>query len=141
MRVILSREASILGHHKRHQGTLYAKWGATKDGKLVAMKSEVVLDAGAYNYTSNKVLGNAHVTVAGPYEVPNAWIDSYAVYTNNVPGGAFRGFGAPQGAFAAEGQMNKLAQALGIDPAEIRRRHTLREGRIASVQPVIGVAV
>lgn len=141
IRIIWSREESILGHHKRHQGSIYAKWGATKDGKLTAVKAEVILDAGAYNYTSNKVLGNAHVTVAGPYEVPNAWIDSYAVYTNNVPGGAFRGFGAPQGAFAAESQMNKLAQALGIDPVEIRRRNTLREGSIAVVQTVMPTGV
>lgn len=97
VRIIWTREESIIGHHKRHAGNIYAKWGATKDGKITAIKSEVILDAGAYNYTSNKVLGNAHVTVAGPYELPNAWIDSYAVYTNNTPAGAFRGFGSPQG--------------------------------------------
>ena len=74
------------------------------------------------------LLGNAHLSVAGAYEVPNAHIDSRAIYTNTVPGGAFRGFGGPQGAFVAETQMNKLAQALGIDPVELRQRNSLRDG-------------
>ena len=123
-----NREESIVGHHKRHRATIHAKLGATKDGKITAVEAEVWLDAGAYNYTSNKVLGNAHLCVAGAYEVPNARIDSMAVYTSSVPGGAFRGFGGPQGAFAAETQMNKLAHALGMDPVELRRRNSLREG-------------
>ncbi|MCB0969518.1 MAG: molybdopterin-dependent oxidoreductase, partial [Ilumatobacter sp.] len=103
-----SREESIVGHHKRHRGRIHAKWGADADGKIVAIESEAWLDAGAYNYTSNKVLGNCHLSQAGPYEVPNAHIDSHAVYTNAVPGGAFRGFGGPQGSFVAEMQMNRL---------------------------------
>jgi CO/xanthine dehydrogenase Mo-binding subunit len=129
-----SREESIVGHHKRHRGRVRAKWGADADGKIVAIESEAWLDAGAYNYTSNKVLGNCHLTQAGPYEVPNAHIDSHAVYTNAVPGGAFRGFGGPQGAFVSECQMNRLAEALGIDPVEIRRRNTLRNGSIGITQ-------
>ena len=80
------------------------------------MQAEVIGDAGAYNYTSNKVLGNAHLTVCGAYETLNIHIDTYTVYTNNIPSGAFRGFGAPQALFAAEGQMNRLAAALGMDP-------------------------
>ena len=129
-----SREESIVGHHKRHRGRIHAKWGADADGKIVAIQSEAWLDAGAYNYTSNKVLGNCHLSQAGPYEVPNAHIDSHAVYTNAVPGGAFRGFGGPQGSFVAEMQMNRLAEALGIDPIEIRRRNTLRDGSIGITQ-------
>jgi CO/xanthine dehydrogenase Mo-binding subunit len=123
-----SREESIVGHHKRHRGQITARLGATKDGRITAVEADVHLDAGAYNYTSNKVLGNAHLSVAGPYEVPNARIDSKAVYTNTVPGGAFRGFGGPQGAFVAEMQMNKLAEALGMDPVELRRINSLRDG-------------
>ncbi len=123
-----SREESIVGHHKRHRATIHAKLGATSDGKITAVEADVWLDAGAYNYTSNKVLGNAHLSVGGAYEIPNARIDSHAVYTNAVPGGAFRGFGGPQGAFVAETQMNKLAAALGVDPVELRRRNTLRDG-------------
>ncbi|MCP3910031.1 MAG: molybdopterin-dependent oxidoreductase [Actinomycetia bacterium] len=129
-----SREESILGHHKRHRGRIETRWGADADGKIVAVQSEAWLDAGAYNYTSNKVLGNCHLAQAGPYEVPNAHIDSHAVYTHSVPAGAFRGFGGPQGSFAAEAQMNKLAEALDMDPIEIRRINAVRDGSIGITQ-------
>ena len=108
-----SREESIVGHHKRHRGRISARWGATADGKVVAAEATCLLDAGAYNCTTNKVLGNLHLCVTGPYEIANVAVDSHAVLTNAVPGGAFRGFGAPQGAFVAETQMNKLAERLG----------------------------
>ncbi len=132
-----SREESIVGHHKRHRGTIHAKLGATNDGKITAIQAEVLLDAGSYNYTSNKVLGNAHLSVAGAYEVPHAEIHSRAIYTNTVPGGAFRGFGGPQGAFVAETQMNKLAAALDIDPVELRRRNVLRNGSEGITQAIM----
>lgn len=125
-----SREESIIGHHKRHRGRIHARWGATSTGELVAIEADAYLDGGGYNYTTNKVLGNLHVCLAGPYEVPNARIDSYGIYTNAVPGGAFRGFGAPQAAFVAESQMNKLAEALGMDPVDLRMRNALRDGSI-----------
>ena len=92
-----SREESIVGHHKRHRGRVHARWGADAEGRITVVEADCYLDAGAYNYTSNKVLANLHLTVAGPYEVPNARIDSHAVYTNNVPGGAFRGLRRPAG--------------------------------------------
>lgn len=129
-----SREESIVGHHKRHRAVIDARLGATSDGTITAVEADVWLDAGAYNYTSNKVLGNAHLSVAGAYDVPNARIESRAVYTHSVPGGAFRGFGGPQGAFVAESQMNKLAAALEIDPIELRRRNMLRDGSIGITQ-------
>ena len=132
-----SREESMVGHHKRHRAIIEARLGATRDGRITALEADVWLDAGAYNYTSNKVLGNAHLSVAGAYEIPNARIDSAAVYTHSVPGGAFRGFGGPQGTFVAETQMNKLAIELGIDPIELRRRNTLREGSIGITQTVL----
>ena len=127
-----NREESILYHHKRHPIKVRAKWGATDDGILTAVWSEVIGDAGAYNYTSNKVLGNAHLSVSGPYVIPNAHIDTYAVYTNNIPSGAFRGFGSPQALLAAEGQMNRLAAALNMDPLEIRLKNSIREGSIGT---------
>ena len=132
-----TREESIVGHHKRHRATIHAKLGATSDGTITALHADVLLDAGAYNYTSNKVLGNAHLSVAGPYVVPNAHIDSTAIYTNTVPGGAFRGFGGPQGAFVAEMQMNKLAEALGMDAVELRRRNAMVEGSLGLTQAVM----
>ncbi|KAA3647131.1 MAG: aldehyde oxidase [Chloroflexi bacterium] len=134
VKIIWSREESIIGHHKRHPYVIRAKWGATKEGKLVAAKSEVIADAGAYAYTSTKVLGNATLMVSGPYICPNVHVDSYAVYTNHVPGGAFRGFGGPQGAFAAESQMNKLAEVIGMDPVEFRMRNVVRDGDEIAVQ-------
>lgn len=130
LRAQWSREESIVGHHKRHRGRIHTRWGADDEGNLLVVEADAHLDAGAYNYTSNKVLGNLHLTVAGPYEIPNARIDSTAVYTTSVPGGAFRGFGSPQGAFVAETQMNRLADALGVDPVELRMRNTLRDGSI-----------
>ncbi len=134
LRIIWTREESIVGHHKRHPMYVTTRWGATNEGKLTAIEATLHSDGGAYNYTSNKVLGNAHLTVAGPYEVPHAHLDSYAVYTNHVPGGAFRGFGAPQGAFVAENQMNKLAAVLQIDPVDLRLQNALREDSLSITQ-------
>ncbi|WKZ38169.1 MAG: xanthine dehydrogenase family protein molybdopterin-binding subunit [Anaerolineales bacterium] len=128
IKIIWSRRESIIGHGKRHEAFLKAKWGATSDGKLVAAESELIGDGGAYMYTTNKVLGNAAVTSTGPYFIPNVKVDVYGVYTNNLPGAAFRGFGAPQALFMAESQMNKLAEKLGMDPVEFRLINALREG-------------
>ena len=141
VKIIWSREESIIGHHKRHPYFIRTRWGATKTGKLLAAEVEVIADGGAYAYTSTKVLGNATLMCTGPYEIPNVKVDSCAVYTNNVPGGAFRGFGGPQGAFAAEMQMNRLAEALKIDPVELRMRNLLREGSLLSVGSPLPVGV
>ena len=132
VKIIWSRRESMIGHGKRHAVAIRAKWGATKDGKLIAAENELIGDGGAYMYTSNKVLGNAAITSTGPYFVPNAKVDVYGVYTNNVPGAAFRGFGAPQALFMAESQMNKLAEQLGIDPVEFRLKNALRDGDLMS---------
>jgi CO/xanthine dehydrogenase Mo-binding subunit len=133
VKIVWNREESIIGHHKRHPFTIRARWGATKEGKLVAAKVEVISDSGAYAYTSTKVLGNATLMCTGPYEIPNVSVDAYTVYTNNIPSGAFRGFGGPQAAFAAESQVNKLAEKLNIDSVEFRLRNIVREGSVLSV--------
>jgi CO/xanthine dehydrogenase Mo-binding subunit len=133
VKIVWSREESILYHHKRHPIHLKLKWGARKDGTLMAMQAEVVGDAGPYNYTSTKVLANANLMVTGPYECENVHTDTYAVATNNIPTGAFRGFGGPQAAFAAESMVNRLAVALGIDPVAIRLKNSVREGSHLSV--------
>ena len=125
IKTIWSREESIIGHGKRHAMKLTTRWGAKRDGKLTAVEVNVIADGGAYMYTSNKVLGNTTLTCTGPYEIPNVAVDTMAVYTNNLPGAAFRGFGGPQGHFAAESQMDKLAEALGIDPVELRLKNVL----------------
>ncbi len=134
VKIIWSREESIIGHHKRHPMWLKAKWGAKRDGTVVAAEVEIIADAGPYMYTSPKVLGNAAFGAVGPYSVPNVKVDAYAVTTNNIVTGAFRGFGGPQAHFQAETQMNKLAEKLGIDPVELRLKNVLREGSLLSVQ-------
>jgi CO/xanthine dehydrogenase Mo-binding subunit len=128
VKIIWSRQESMIGHGKRHASVIRAKWGATKDGKVVAIENEMIGDGGAYMYTSNKVLGNSTITSTGPYNIPNVKTDVYGVYTNNVPGAAFRGFGAPQALFMAEMQMNKLAEKLGMDPVEFRLKNALKDG-------------
>lgn len=130
IKVQWTRGESIRGHHKRHASVARAKWGATKEGRLVAAEIDVSTDAGAYAYTSTKVLGNLLLASLGPYEIPNAWVDARTVYTHNIPAGAFRGFGGPQGHWIAEMQMNHLAEALDMDPVELRMRNLWREGSI-----------
>ncbi len=130
VKTIWSREESILFHHKRHPIHMKMRWGARKDGTLVAAEATLIGDAGGYNYTTTKVMGNAHLMSTGPYVVPNVHVDTYGVHTNNILTGAFRGFGAPQALFAAESQMNKLAAALEMDPMLIRMKNSIHEGSI-----------
>ena len=128
-----SREESMIGHHKRHPFYIKARWGATKDGHITAAEVTLVADGGGYAYTSTKVLGNATILCTGAYNIPNVKVDAYAVYTNNVPTGAFRGFGGPQGLYEAEMQVDLLAEALKIDPVEFRMRNVIKEGDLLSV--------
>lgn len=133
VKIIWSREESINYHHKRHPIRMWAKWGATREGKITAIQARVIGDVGAYAYTSAKVMANAGLMITGPYESPHVSVDTYGVYTNNIPTGAFRGFGAPQAAFCAEGMMNRLADELGIDPVSLRLMNSIQEGSILSV--------
>ncbi|MGQ0602182.1 MAG: xanthine dehydrogenase family protein molybdopterin-binding subunit [Anaerolineales bacterium] len=133
VKIIWSREESMIGHHKRHPYFIKTKWGAKRDGTLVAAECELISDAGPYAYTSTKVLGNATLMVTGPYDIPHVSVDAYTVLTNNIVTGAFRGFGGPQGAFAAEMQMDKLAEQLGLDPVEMRMRNIMTDDTVYSV--------
>ena len=133
VKIVWSREESIIGHHKRHPYIIRAKWGATREGKITAAEMTLIQDGGAYAYTSTKVMGNAILVCTGPYHIPNVKVDTFCVYTNHVPGGAFRGFGGPQGAFAAEMQVARLAEALSMDPVEFRQRNLISEGDLLSV--------
>jgi CO/xanthine dehydrogenase Mo-binding subunit len=125
-----SREESITGHHKRHPMRIRTTWAAKRDGTIIGARSRILADGGAYASTSVEVLKIATVFATGSYDIPNIRSDGYVVYTNNVPSGAFRGFGAPQAQFAAESMVNRLAERLGIDPVDIRRRNLYREGSI-----------
>ncbi|HEY3078554.1 MAG TPA: xanthine dehydrogenase family protein molybdopterin-binding subunit [Chloroflexota bacterium] len=126
--LVWSREESILAHHKRHPVRIRCRWGVKNDGRIVAVESEALADGGAYASTSEEVIKVVTLLAAGSYEVANVAFDGRVVYTNNVPCGAFRGFGAPQAQFAAEEMVTRLAQAIGMDPVELRRRNIFREG-------------
>ncbi len=140
VKIVWTREESIVGHHKRHAYHIKTRWGATRDGKITAAEVDITADGGAYMYTSNKVLGNAFIACTGVYDIPNIHVDARAVATNKVPGGAFRGFGGPQGTFAAEGQINKLAEKLGMDPVEFRLKNVLSKDDLSSVNtPLPGI--
>jgi CO/xanthine dehydrogenase Mo-binding subunit len=125
-----SRHESMIGHHKRHPISIRCRWGARRDGAITAVEAQVVADGGAYASTSQEVTKVAALFASGCYDVPNIAVDGFAVYTNNIPSGAFRGFGAPQAQFASEIMVARLAEALGIDPIEMRRRNAYREGSI-----------
>lgn len=128
VKMCYSRQESFFGHVHRHPAVLRYEHGAGWDGRLVYVRAEIVLDGGAYASSSPAVAGNAATHAVGPYHVPHVAADAWAVYTNNPPCGAMRGFGAVQPCFAYESQMDRLAAAVGIDPVEIRIRNALREG-------------
>lgn len=128
VKIVYSREESFFGHVHRHPATMVFEHGATRDGRLVFVRAEIVLDGGAYASSSSAVVGNAAALGIGPYVVPNASIDSTAVYTNNPPCGAMRGFGAVQMCFGYESQMDRLAAELGLDPVELRRMNAMEQG-------------
>jgi CO/xanthine dehydrogenase Mo-binding subunit len=132
--LVWSREESMIAHHKRHPFTIRAKWGVRRDGTITAIQSELLADGGAYASTSAEVTKIATLFASGAYRCENIWADGYALYTNNVPSGAFRGFGAPQAHFAAEIMVTRLAHAIGMDPVEFRRRNLYREGDVEATQ-------
>ena len=136
-----NREESIIGHHKRHPFYMTAKWGAKRDGRIVAVETTLIADGGAYASTSIEVLKGAMTFAHGPYDVPNVAVDGFAVYTNNVPSGAFRGFGGPQAHFAAESMIARVAEALHLDPHDVRRSNLYREGSINSSGTVMPKSV
>jgi xanthine dehydrogenase D subunit len=128
VKMVYSREESFYGHVHRHPARLRYEHGADTDGRLVYVRARILLDGGAYASTSMAVVANATTLGVGPYRVPSVTVDGYAVYTNNPPCGAMRGFGAVQACFAYESQMDRLAAALGLDPVELRARNALEPG-------------
>jgi CO/xanthine dehydrogenase Mo-binding subunit len=125
VKMVYSREESFVGHIHRHPARIWAEHRATRQGRLVCVRMRILLDGGAYASSSTAVISNACSFACGPYRVENALIEGTCVYTNNPPCGAMRGFGAVQTCFAAEAQMDKLAQALEIDPVELRLLNAL----------------
>jgi CO/xanthine dehydrogenase Mo-binding subunit len=130
VKIVYNREESFSGHVHRHPAKIWCEHRATPEGKLVNVRMRILLDGGAYASSSTAVTSNAASFAVGPYETPNAFIDSTSVYSNNPPCGAMRGFGAVQTCFAAEAQMDKLAAALDIDPVELRLLNALQPGDV-----------
>ena len=141
VKIVYSREESFFGHVHRHPGKLRYEHGVTKEGKLVYVKANIVLDGGAYASSSPAVCANAACFAVGPYVVESATIDAYVAYTNNPPCGAMRGFGAVQTGFAYESQMDKIAAVLGMDPIELRLKNAMvRDSLMPTGQPVDSAA-
>ncbi len=128
VRMIYDRHEDIAATTKRHPAIVRHRTGVTHDGRLIAQEIEVVMDGGAYCTLTPVVLSRGALHAGGPYRCPNVRIRARATRTNTPPNGAFRGFGAPQVEFAAETQLNRIADALGISPLEIRRRNVYRLG-------------
>jgi CO/xanthine dehydrogenase Mo-binding subunit len=130
VKIVYNREESFSGHVHRHPAKIWCEHRATREGKLVNVRMRILLDGGAYASSSTAVTSNAASFAVGPYETPNALIDSTSLYSNNPPCGAMRGFGAVQTCFAAEAQMDRLAAALDIDPVELRLLNALQPGDV-----------
>lgn len=132
VKILYDRHESILVHPKRHATQIRVKLGLKKDGTLTAAQTELYGDTGAYASLGTKVMGRATTHSTGPYIVPHVKIDCYAMYTNNPPAGAFRGFGALQADFAIEVMVDQVAEALNLDPIEFRRKNALRTGAVTN---------
>ncbi|WP_061313009.1 selenium-dependent xanthine dehydrogenase [Clostridium botulinum] len=130
VKMCLTRQESIIVDTKRHAMEMEFTTACDENGKLTAMKAEIIADTGAYASLGGPVLQRACTHAAGPYNYQNMVVDGIAVYTNNTPGGAFRGFGVTQSAFATECNLNQLAEMVGIDPFEIRMLNAIRPGEV-----------
>ena len=140
VKMVYNREESFFGHVHRHPAKMHYEFGADRDGTLVYARATVHLDGGAYASSTPAVVGNAGTMGFGPYRIPHLHMDCYGAYTNNPPCGAMRGFGSVQTAFAVEALMDKLADAVGLDPVELRVRNGYHEGARAPTGQVIDSA-
>ena len=137
VKMIYDRAEDMVATTKRHPSRTRHKTAVTKDGKVLAMEIDFVIDGGAYCTLSPVVLSRGTIHAAGPYFCPNVRINSKAVATNVPPHGAFRGFGAPQSIFALERQMDKVAKTIGLTPEEFRRRNFIKEGETTATNQTI----
>ncbi|MFF3643330.1 xanthine dehydrogenase subunit D [Streptomyces sp. NPDC002564] len=124
------REESFFGHVHRHPAKMWFEHGATRDGRLLFVKARLLFDGGAYTSTSQVVIANGSYFAAGAYEVPHAEIDGFAVFTNNPPCGAMRGFGAVQSCYGVESNLDRLARELAMDPVDLRLRNAMTTGTV-----------
>ncbi len=137
VKILWDRRESLLVHPKRHATQIRVRLGSDAEGNLLAAESELYGDTGAYASLGEKVMTRATTHSAGPYVVPHVKADCYAMYTNNPPAGAFRGFGVTQSAFAVELAVDELAKKLGMDPFAFRRKNALRVGSATNTGQVL----
>ncbi|QKV91975.1 xanthine dehydrogenase subunit D [Streptomyces sp. NA02950] len=137
VKIVYNRYESFFGHVHRHPAKLTYEHGATRDGQLLYVQCRIVLDGGAYASSSPAVVGNAASLAIGPYVVDNVDVEAIALYSNNPPCGAMRGFGAVQACFAYEAQMDAVAQELGLDPVEFRQRNAMSQGAVMPTGQVV----
>ncbi|WP_058042397.1 xanthine dehydrogenase subunit D [Streptomyces roseifaciens] len=137
VKMVYNRFESFFGHVHRHPARLHYEHGASSDGRLLFVKARIVLDGGAYASSSPAVVGNAASLAVGPYVVGDVDVEALALYTNNPPCGAMRGFGAVQACFAYEAQMDRLAERLGLDPVEFRQRNAMEQGAVMPTGQVV----
>jgi CO/xanthine dehydrogenase Mo-binding subunit/aerobic-type carbon monoxide dehydrogenase small subunit (CoxS/CutS family) len=128
VRLVFTREESIATTAKRHPSRTTLRMGLTRDGRIHALSLRMVCDGGAYGLSTEGVMRKAAILGAGPYNIPNLQVDTFGIYTNNTPSGAFRSFGALQTQFATESHLDICAERLGLDPFEIRRINAMRDG-------------
>jgi xanthine dehydrogenase molybdenum-binding subunit len=141
VKLLFDRHESLLVHPKRHATQIRVKIGAKKDGRIVACETELYGDTGAYASLGEKVMTRATTHSAGPYDIEHVRADCYAMYTNNPPAGAFRGFGVTQSAFAVESMMDMLAEKLGIERVELRRMNSLHVGSVTNTGQLLRESV
>jgi len=130
VRLVFTREESIISTAKRHPSRTVLRMGLMRDGRICALEMKMICDGGAYGLSTEGVMRKAAILAAGPYAIPNVKVDTYGIYTNNTPSGAFRSFGALQTAFATESHLDICAERLGLDPFEIRRINAMRDGAV-----------
>jgi CO/xanthine dehydrogenase Mo-binding subunit/aerobic-type carbon monoxide dehydrogenase small subunit (CoxS/CutS family) len=130
VRLVFTREESIISTAKRHPSRTVLRMGLMRDGRIRALEMRMICDGGAYGLSTEGVMRKAAILAAGPYAIPNVKVDTYGIYTNNTPSGAFRSFGALQTAFATESHLDICAERLGLDPFEIRRINAMRDGAV-----------
>ena len=138
VRLVFTREESIISTAKRHPSRTVLRMGLTRDGHVRALQMKMICDGGAYGLSTEGVMRKAAILAAGPYVIPNVKVDTFGIYTNNTPSGAFRSFGALQTAFATESHLDVCAERLGIDPFQIRRINAMRDGAVTHTKAKLG---
>ena len=138
VRLVFTREESIIATAKRHPSRTVLRMGLMHDGRIRALAMKMICDGGAYGMSTEGVMRKAAILAAGPYVIPNVKVDTYGIYTNNTPSGAFRSFGALQTAFATESHLDICAERLGLDPFEIRRINAMRDGATTHTKAKLG---